>query len=594
MGFWERVRSHKIIQWAIGYVGAALALAQGFDVVAHAFDWPSTVTRVVLIGLLIGFPIAITVAWYHGHRGLQRVSAGELAIVATLVLVGAVLFTFAVPKNGAPAAAATASATPASLAPPAAERPLLPNSVAVLPLENLSGDADSERYARGLHAAIISQLTKLSNIRVINRDSVLQYVSPRPPPARISLELGAQSLLIGTFQSAGSQIRIAMELVDPKTGTNLWSDEYGGEITEFFDVQSDISMNVANAMAVEFSRAERESIERRPTSSPEAYALYLQATGSVEDGTPGASEAAQALLDRALALDPRFAGAYGGKAQAWVTAFTNTGIANAVAPGERAALEQHIRDYAGRALAIDPTESSARAALRTIDVITWHWSAFGDSLLPVDEGGLSQFQVWTLTWIGRADALRVAQRVVELNPRSLSAYLGLGVTQAYAGDLAASTQTFRRGRELAPGNGVIGAWLAYNQIAAGNPAAALDELRSLEQFLGSEPPVVFFPELAYAYSRLGRPDDARRLYRELETRAKDANVGDGAWAMAYWAIGDKARTLEALGALAAKARNHEPDAGLLNAMNLKQDFLRDPALRDDPDLQAALSRVRGD
>jgi hypothetical protein len=151
----------------------------GLDVVAHAFDWPGSVTRTALVALLIGFPIAVTIAWYHGHRGLQRVSAGELAIVSALVLVGAVLFTFVLPKSTSGGVATSTAETNASSGAPAvaplpADRQLLPNSVAVLPFENLSGDSDSDRYARGLHAAIITQLTKLSNIRVINRDSVLQ------------------------------------------------------------------------------------------------------------------------------------------------------------------------------------------------------------------------------------------------------------------------------------------------------------------------------------------------------------------------------------------------------------------------------------
>ena len=90
--FWARVQDHKIIQWGIGYLGAAFALAQGAEVVGNAFDWPDVVGRILILALIAGLPIALALAWYHGHRGLQRVSKGELGVLSALVLIGAVFF----------------------------------------------------------------------------------------------------------------------------------------------------------------------------------------------------------------------------------------------------------------------------------------------------------------------------------------------------------------------------------------------------------------------------------------------------------------------------------------------------------------------
>ncbi len=90
--FWDRVSKHKIAQWGIAYLGAALALAQGQEFLAHAFDWPSSIGRVLVIALIVGLPVALTLAWYHGHREL-RISAGELTIISLLMLIGAVFFT---------------------------------------------------------------------------------------------------------------------------------------------------------------------------------------------------------------------------------------------------------------------------------------------------------------------------------------------------------------------------------------------------------------------------------------------------------------------------------------------------------------------
>src|SRR5688572_7647180 len=91
--FWSRVRENKVIQWAVAYLGAALALAHGAELVTHALHWPDGVWRGVVLMLIVGFPIAVTLAWYHGHKGLTKMSQGELAIVSVLLLIGAVFFT---------------------------------------------------------------------------------------------------------------------------------------------------------------------------------------------------------------------------------------------------------------------------------------------------------------------------------------------------------------------------------------------------------------------------------------------------------------------------------------------------------------------
>ena len=109
LGVWDRVKDHKVLQWAIAYLGAALAIGQAQELVANAFAWPSLVGRIVVIALIVGFPIALTVAWYHGHRALRRISVGELSILSALVLIGALLFTVALRRDdGAPAPATQA------------------------------------------------------------------------------------------------------------------------------------------------------------------------------------------------------------------------------------------------------------------------------------------------------------------------------------------------------------------------------------------------------------------------------------------------------------------------------------------------------
>ena len=157
--FWGHVQRHKVIQWSVGYFGAALALAQGADLAGNAFDWPNLVSRVLMLVLIAGLPLVVTVAWYHGHRGLRSVSAGELGILSVLILIGAVFFTVAlrspddagarepggIVANETPATSAGAEVAPQS----GAEPSYPPNSIAVLPFANISSDEEQEYFVDG-------------------------------------------------------------------------------------------------------------------------------------------------------------------------------------------------------------------------------------------------------------------------------------------------------------------------------------------------------------------------------------------------------------------------------------------------------------
>ena len=345
-GFWARVHEHKIIQWGVGYLGAALALAHGQELVGHAFHWPDAANRILIIALIVGFPIALTLAWYHGHRGLTRIGAGELAIVSALLLIGAVFFTAALrpSEQHAPASAADghtespASSSSASTAAPASNASVspLPNSVAVLPFENLSPSADDAFFADGIHAEVITQLNKLENLSVIARTSVARYADTELSIPQIATELRVEAVLGATVRYADDRVRIAAELVDAASERPLWSDVYERDFEDVFAIQADIAMNIANALQAEFSLAEQQTLEREPTSSPAAYALYLQARTSFATITAEGVAAGHALLDRAIAIDPAFGRAYGLKAGIHVTALTNTVVSTAVAPrGER-------------------------------------------------------------------------------------------------------------------------------------------------------------------------------------------------------------------------------------------------------------------
>ncbi len=256
-------------------------------------------------------------------------------------------------------------------------------------------------------------------------------------------------------------------------------------------------------------------------------------------------------------------------------------------------MEREIRNLANRALAMDPENASARVALRSIDARTWRWSAFVDAVRPADEPALTTLELWVYSWMGRRDeAVRIGRRVVALNPIDPGAHLSLGVAYAYAGDRDASLESLARATDLQPDFGLAHVWLAFNYVALGRDDEALAVLRLVEQLLGDNRQFVYLPELAYAYSRLGQSDDVQRLMDEMRALS-EADLGAGAWAVAFLAGGDEESALEQLEIVAERARDHEPDAGFINAMNLKMNYLDDPRL-EQPEFVDVLSRITGD
>ena len=612
MSVLDELKRRNVYRVAVAYAIVAWVTVDVMSVFAPALRMPEWVISLVALVAIIGFPIALVLSWVYeltpaglkrtdevpADQSIARVTAqklnffiiGALAVALVFVVVDA----YVLRKDGvaiAPAAVApAAAAVPSSVAGIATQgtRGVLANSVAVLPFANLSPNADDAYFAQGIHEEVLNQLAKLDALSVIARTSVLRYADGKTSLPDIARELNVQTIMEGSVRYAGDNVRITAQLIDPKTGTQLWSEAYQRKFEDIFTIQADIAMNIANALRAEFSVEQQREIERRLTTSSEAYALYLR-TRTVAM----APDAMLALLDRAIELDPSFAAAYGAKAQVYSSMLSNNSVANAVRSEDRAEAERLLRESAQRALALDPEELRGRAALVAIDMRSWRWSII--RVPSAQELSIyTPAAVWVHAWKGDLAAiLPVTERSAEIDPNSLVPHLNLGVLYAIAGDREASNRALRRTLEIVPRFNLAFALLAYNAIAAGNTEAAIEEFARLQEVLGDNAPVVFLPEMAYAYSRLGRRDEAQRLFARIEVAAKERDIGTGGWALAYLAIGDEKRALEQLEAAAVKVRNHEPDLGYLSLMNLKMNFLADP-LVTTPRFAEVLARIRGD
>jgi TolB-like protein/Flp pilus assembly protein TadD len=348
-GFWSQLQKRKLVQWGLLYVGIAWGLLQGIGFIADAFAWPALVKATATLILANLLPVVLVLAWYHGEHGSQRVAPVELAWLALIVIGGGALiwrYVAAERWEGFRAGPQTSSRSQQS------QRP----SIAVLRFDNRSGVAEDEQFVAGVHDDILKHLTKFGAMNVIARSS-LEAVEGTPlSTAAMADELGATHLVDGGVQRAGDRVRVQVRLVDAHDGTQVWAESYDRVLsaTNLFGIQSEIATRIAESLAAELTPSERERVRAQPTSSLAAWELYQYGERRLEQRTPAALREAIEHFRRAVELDPGFALAYAGLANAtWLEADY---AGKPVVPAEAEAAR-----YLERALELDPQLPAALA-----------------------------------------------------------------------------------------------------------------------------------------------------------------------------------------------------------------------------------------
>ena len=322
---WTRLTRRKVVQWGIAYMAGAWGLLQGIGFTADAFSWPSATKQIALLLLLIGLPIVLVIAWYHGDRGEQRVTRIELAILTLLFLLGGGLFWRYDRLSGeSPAAdselASLTSATKSAdrQAAIAGSTETLPDrpSIAVLPFDSFDGSSQSSYFADGMTEDIITDLSKLSGILVIARNSSWAYKGKSVKVQQVAKDLGVRYVLEGSVRREGDTVRINAQLVDALGGQHLWAERYDGSIRDVFALQDRVIGQIVAALAVKLTHDERTSIEFVGTRNPQAYDAVLRGWAHYRLGPEEETKKAIALFEQAIALDPEYARAHAALAAA--------------------------------------------------------------------------------------------------------------------------------------------------------------------------------------------------------------------------------------------------------------------------------------
>lgn len=595
------IRRRKVFQVAAAYAVVAWLAVQIVATVEEPLSLPPWVDTLAIVLLALGFPIALLVSWAFNVTpdGFVRDAGGDrpggdggrtVEYVLIGLLAAAVLWLLYRDLGSPNESTDTVAEAAGAAAGTDRARAARPNSIAVLLCDNFSTDEQNAFFAASLHEEMLNQLVKLRNLSVTARTSVLQYSvagAERPPIPRIAEELGVESVMECSVAYGDGRIVISVQLIDGGTGVHVWSERYNREFRDVFGIQADIAMNVANALAVEFSAEEQRAIEQAATGSPEAYALYLQALSLLNVDNAGAIE----LLERALSFDPGFASAHRQKSILHAAALVNsTGLdaADASARDEQIRL---ARLHAARAARADPSLASFEAVVANL--MTWRWSemlAVLDALPdPVGQG-----PTWLYSYAGEpGKAIARARRWVELDPKNWNSHVTLAIALAYAGDTAAAERVQREAIGLAPTVPLLRSWLAFIEIVLGDFESAGSELERAEQLLGANRPAVFLPELAYSYSRIGRRADAERILAEIEQAGDAIEIGAGGRAMIALARGDRAGLAEQLESAIARIESHQIDEGFWSLMNVRMNVAADPLL-EEPRFVELRARLRGD
>ena len=484
--FFAELKRRNVYKVAVAYAVVAWLLMQVASQIFPFFEIPNWVVRLVILLLVIGFPIALIIAWAFEvtSEGIKRTEAADAAGLRShggtwiyVVLVGAALSVglFFVGRYTAGHATARPASEELRRGKQSEVATAGPDkSIAVLPLINESGDPKDEYFSDGLSEELIAALAQISGLKVIGRSSSFRFKDRKEEPKAIGEKLGVSTLLDGTVRKQGDRVRIVAELVNAADGIQLWTRTFDRELKDIFAVQQEIARAVAESLKVTLLGADNRSAQGSATDNAEAHNAYLQGhfhllRRNVED-----FRKAIGYYDQAIQLDPHYALAYAERAEALAFMGDLT--------GERPTAYPKARSDAEKAVAIAPALAEARAALGWIRCLV-DWK-FPEGLAELERAKelspanptANDLLARIIVYLGRFDeAERQARQAVELDPLSTVTQSNLARVLFCAGKLDEADAVARKGAELQPTGAGSHRWQVLIAAQRGDGEAALRE-----------------------------------------------------------------------------------------------------------------------
>ncbi|HOP17326.1 MAG: winged helix-turn-helix domain-containing protein [Gammaproteobacteria bacterium] len=356
--------------------------------------------------------------------------------------------------------------------------------VAVLPFDNLSGDPEQDYFADGITQDLITDLSKLSNLQVLARNSALAYRASTEPESVIGRELGARFLVRGSVQRSGERLRINVSLTDAVEGRNRWGERYDRQLADIFHLQDEITAHVVSALQVELAPGEQQRLTRRYVTSIEAYDALLRGLDLLGRRASADNAEARAQFERAIELEPGFARAYAGLAMTHAMHATYGHGPQVAASLERA------ETIARQGMAIDEAQPQLHFAMGLVEMYRGNLAAAAAEvsraieLRPSFADGYG-LMAWILHFAGRPDeGLEAMRRAIALNPHVTALYRTVKAALHYElGELDQARALLEESVEMNPDQLLTRLYLAAVYAATGQFESArwqVDEIRALD------------------------------------------------------------------------------------------------------------------
>jgi TolB-like protein/Flp pilus assembly protein TadD len=429
-GFFDELQRRKVYRVAAAYIIAAGFIIQMGSAIFPAWELPNWTFRLVVVLLLIGFPIALILAWAfdvtpegirvtNGTAAERHLRRNMIILLAIGVIVSAAAGFFLLPR---------------------ASVHKIDKSIAVLPFENLSGDPDNAYFADGIQDDILTNLSKIGDLKVISRTSVMSYRGSGTRNARdIGKALGVATLVEGSVRRIGNRVRVNVQLINADNDEHIWAEDYDRELTDVFAIQTDLAQKIVYTLQAKLSPNEKARLDRQPTQDPNAYLLFVQAHDYADraDMFRDTSLKAEPLFEQAIKLDPNFALAFAGLSmvESWVYHSFDP------LPARR----EKARLNADEALRLQPDLPEAHLALG----FSYY---YGDRDY---QRALAEFEI--------------AKRGL---PNEAQAYMAIGAIQRRQGKWMESTENLEKAATLDPKNVGILCNLGFTYMAQRNFEAA--------------------------------------------------------------------------------------------------------------------------
>ena len=572
--FFAELKRRNVYKVAVAYAVVGWLVMQVASTVVPALHLPDAITTAVVMLTLLGFPIALVLAWAFEltPEGIKRTedlapadqtpqrSTGKFtALVVSIAILAAGFALFQLMRRHQPSAVpAPATATTSA------------KSIAVLPLINESGDPKDEYFSDGLSEELIAALAQIRDLKVIGRSSSFRFKDRKEEPKTIGEKLGVATLLEGTVRKQGERVRIVAELINAADGIELWTRTFDRELKDIFAVQAEIATAVAESLKVTLLGP--ENTQNAATKSVEAHNSYLQGHFYFQRRNLDDYRKAVTYFDHAIQSDPDYALAYAERSELWTLIGDLTGEGKTLWPQARVDAE--------KAVAIAPELAEAHAALGWVRFFTeWKFAeGLGElkrakELAPANPTA-NDLLGRVIVYLGKLDEAELqARQAVELDPLSFAGQNNLARVLWYEGKLEGADAIARKAAELYPAAASSRRWQVLIAIQRGDSATALREAHS-------EPDESYRRfELAVAQYARGDQKAADAALADLiaNNRGLDYQV-----AQVYAVRGEKEKAFEWL---QIAFNNH--DTGMLAL--LVEPLLR--GLRDDPRYKALVEKM---